>query len=157
MPYLIDGNNLLGFWSRSRGDEAGRAEVVRRVAEFCRRQGAKAIIVFDGPPLRGDLRQQTLGAVSLRVAPPGQDADSVIRDLVSQATRAAELIVVTSDKALYSYVRARGAAVLRAPEWHALALRSQAPPRDGDEKPAREDDIDGWLRQFDPPAAPRTK
>jgi predicted RNA-binding protein with PIN domain len=123
--------------------------VVRRVAAFCRARGARATIVFDGHPLRPDMATQDMGPVSLRVPPPGQDADTVIRELVDRAPRAAELIVVTSDKALYSYVKTMGAAVVRAHEWNALERRLVPASRaSGSEKPEREDDVEGWLRKF---------
>jgi predicted RNA-binding protein with PIN domain len=123
---------------------------VRRVAAFCRARKVKATIVFDGHPLRPDMATQDLGLVSLRVPPPGQDADTVIRELVERAPRPAELIVVTSDKALYSYVKTLGASVLRAHEWN-IQERRIAPaggPAAGSEKPEREDDVEGWLRTF---------
>ena len=147
MPYLIDGNNLLGSWGGPRGDD-GRAEVVRRVAAFCRARGARATIVFDGHPLRYDMDTQTLGAVTIRVPPEGQDADDVIRDVVKRAPRAAELIVVTSDKALYSYVKTLGASILRAHEWNALERRVSPAAAEAGEKPDREPDVDGWLKRF---------
>jgi predicted RNA-binding protein with PIN domain len=149
MPYLIDGNNLLGSWGGPRADDDRRAEVVRRVAAFCRARGARATLVFDGGPLRPELASQELGPLSLRVPPPGQDADAVIRELIERAARAADWIVVTSDKALYSYVKTLGATVLRAHEWNALERRVVV--RRGSstvEKPEREDDIEGWLRRF---------
>ena len=149
MPYLIDGNNLLGSWGGPRPPDDRRGEVVRRVAAFCRAKGARATIVFDGHPLRDDMAAQDLGPVSLRVPPAGTDADTVIRELVERAARPAELIVVTSDKALYSYVKTRGATVMRAHEWNALdRQRAPAGSADGAEKPEREDDIEGWLRRF---------
>jgi predicted RNA-binding protein with PIN domain len=147
MPYLIDGNNLLGSWGGPRPPDDRRGEVVRRIAAFCRAKGARATIVFDGHPLRDDMAAQDLGPVSLRVPPAGTDADTLIRELVERAARPAELIVVTSDKALYSYVRTLGAAVLRAHEWNALERqlpRGEAPS----DKPDREDDVEGWLRRF---------
>lgn len=147
MPYLIDGNNLLGSWGGPRGDD-GRAEVVRRVAAFCRAKGARAIIVFDGHPLRHDMETQTLGAVAIRVPPEGQDADDVIRDIVKRAPRAGDLIVVTSDKALYSYVKTLGARILRAHEWNALARTAAPAASEAGEKPDRETDVDGWLKRF---------
>jgi predicted RNA-binding protein with PIN domain len=153
MPYLVDGNNLLGSWGGpARGDDR-RMEVVRRVAAFCRGRGARATVVFDGQPFRPSLGQQDLGPVSLRFPEPGRDADSVIRDLVDRAPRPAELSVVTSDKALYSYARTRGASVLRAHEWNSLAAgRTAGPARRGavetSEKPQRETDVDGWLKRF---------
>ncbi len=153
MPYLIDGNNLLGSWGGPRGQDDRRAEAVRRVAEFCRTRGVKATLVFDGHPLRPDMAAQDLGPLSLRVPPPGQDADTLIREIVERAPRPAEIIVVTSDKALYSYCRTLGASVLRSHEWNTLERRP-TPERRGapaarGEKPEREDDIDGWLRKFE--------
>lgn len=150
MPYLIDGNNLLGSWGGPQGDDDRRHEVVRRVAAFCRGRNAKATVVFDGHPLRPDLAAQELGPVSVRVPEAGTDADTLIRELVERAPRASELIVVTSDKALYSYVKTLGASVLRAHEWNALERQIEArrPPPEGDEKPEREDDVEGWLKKF---------
>lgn len=148
MPYLIDGNNLLGSWGGPRGADDRRAEVVRRVAEFCRRKRVRATVVFDGHPLRGDMAAQDLGLLRVRVPPPGADADSVIRELVERAERPAELIVVTSDKSLYSYVKTLGAVVMRAHEWNRIEQRQARGQPSGDEKPEREDDIEGWLKTF---------
>jgi predicted RNA-binding protein with PIN domain len=152
MPYLIDGNNLLGSWGGPRGGPDRRPEVVRRVAAFCRQRGSRALIVFDGRPLREDRPEQDLGAVSVRVPAEGEDADTVIRRTIDSAARPAEWTVVTSDKPLYSYARTRGAAVLRAHEWNALARSAEARPRESEpsagEKPEREADVEGWLRLF---------
>jgi predicted RNA-binding protein with PIN domain len=148
VPYLIDGNNLLGSWGGPRGQDDRRGEVVRRVAAFCRARGAKATVVFDGHPLRPDMATQDLGPVSVRVPPPGDDADSVIRELLDRAARAADYIVVTSDKALYSYAKTLGAQVLRAHEWNAIERKLPSAPSAGSEKPEREDDVEGWLRRF---------
>lgn len=153
MPYVIDGNNLLGSWGGPALGQDGRAEVVRRVSAFCRARGARATVVFDGAPIRLDVPATHLGAVSVRFPPPGKDADHVIRDLVDGAPRPAELIVVTSDKALHSYARTRGASALRANEWNALARGQQGPARGRrtaprSDKPEREADVEGWLRRF---------
>ena len=148
MPYLIDGNNLLGSWGGPRGEDDRRGEVVRRVAAFCRARGVRATLVFDGHPLRPEMAAQNLGPLTLRVPPPGQDADSVVRELVERARRPAEWVVVTSDKALYSYVRTLGASVLRAHEWNALDRRLSKAATSASEKPEREDDVAGWLRKF---------
>jgi predicted RNA-binding protein with PIN domain len=152
MPYLIDGNNLLGSWGGPAPAGDRRMEVVRRVVAFCRARGARATVVFDGLPFRAELGGQDLGPVALRFPQEGRDADSVIKDIVDRATRPAEILVVTSDKALYSYARTRGTAVLRAHEWNAL-LRGAAPRSSRlqtapSEKPERETDIEGWLKRF---------
>jgi predicted RNA-binding protein with PIN domain len=129
---------------------------VRRVAAFCRARGARATIVFDGGPLRHDMEKQTLGGVTIRVPPQGHDADHVIRGVVERAPQPAEIIVVTSDKALYSYVRTLGASILRAHEWNALErqvaghkhAQKAAQAAEAGEKPDRESDVDGWLKLF---------
>lgn len=149
MPYVIDGNNLLGSWGGPTSGDDRRAEVVRRVAAFCRARGAKATLVFDGHPLRHDMEAQDLGPLRLRVPPHGQDADTVIREIVDGTERPTELIVVTSDKALYSYAKTAGASVLRAHEWNAIERRLVLPSASASgEKPDKEDDVEGWLRRF---------
>jgi predicted RNA-binding protein with PIN domain len=148
LAYLIDGNNLLGSWGGPRGLDDRRGEVVQRVAAFCRAKGARATIVFDGHPLRPDMAAQDLGPVSLRVPPPGEDADSIIRALIERAENPAQWVVVTSDKALYSYVKTLGASVLRAHEWNQAEREARAAAAAQSEKPEREDDIEGWLRRF---------
>ena len=154
MPYLIDGNNLLGSWGgpKVRGD--GRVEVVRRVADFCRARGARAILVFDGVPFRPELGDQDLGRLKIRFPAEGADADGVIREVLDESPRPTEIVVVTSDRALYSYARTRGASVLRAHEWNALARGGTPAPRGRgasatkSDKPERETDVEGWLRRF---------
>jgi predicted RNA-binding protein with PIN domain len=149
MPYLIDGNNLLGSWGGPRGGDDRRGEVVRRVAAFCRARGVRATLVFDGHPLRDDMAVQDLGPLTLRVPERGSDADSLIKALVERSKHPAELIVVTSDKALYSYVKTLGASVLRAHEWNAIERRLTSRKQDeGGEKPDREPDVAYWLKAF---------
>jgi predicted RNA-binding protein with PIN domain len=153
LPYLIDGNNVLGALGGPAVPGDGRAAVLSQVAAFCRSRGARAILVFDGAPFRAELTAQELGRVSVRFPRPGSDADEVIRGLIDRAARPAELTVVTSDKAVYSYARTRGAAALRAHEWKALARRGPARrprrmQREPSEKPEHESDVEGWLRRF---------
>ncbi len=148
VPYIIDGNNLLGSWGGPRGRDDRRGEVVRRVAAFCRARNVKATLVFDGHPLRPDMAAQDLGPLAIRVPEAGRDADSLIKELVERAPRAAEIIVVTSDKALYSYVKTLGASVLRAHEWNALERRLAPSREGGSEKPEREEDVAFWLKTF---------
>jgi predicted RNA-binding protein with PIN domain len=120
------------------------------VAAFCRLRGARATVVFDGHPLRGDMAQQQLGDLMVRVPPAGQDADTVIRELIDRAPRAADLVVVSSDKELFSYARTMGASTLRAHEWNALErqLLAQRGREQPNEKPETEDDLSGWLKKF---------
>ena len=124
------------------------------MAEFCRTRGARATVVFDGTPFRPELGSQQLGGVSLRFPPSGKDADSVIREIVDAAARPNELTVVTSDKAVYSYAKTRGACAMRSREWTALLRKPGGSPKararrsESREKPDHEPDIEGWLERF---------
>ena len=154
MPYLIDGNNLLGSWGGPAVPGDGRHEVVRRVSAFCRAKGARATIVFDGAPLRAELADQHLGAVTVRFPAQGLDADSLIRTILDAVDRPGDWIVVTSDKPVYSYARTRGARALSAREWNELGRQEGRAPRSlvardrATDKPDRETDVEGWLKRF---------
>lgn len=149
MAYLIDGNNLLGSWGGPRPGGDRRQDVIRRVSTFCSERGASATIVFDGRPIRDGFDEQAFGRVRVLFPPPGGDADTIIRDLVDRARQPSDLIVVTSDKPLYSYVRTRGAQAITARQWN---MDAKAPARPPDaEKPEREDDVEGWLKIFGDP------
>ena len=154
MPYLIDGNNLLGSWGGPAVPGDGRLEVVRRVSAFCRAKGARATIVFDGAPFRSDLADQHLGAVTVRFPAQGLDADSLIRAILDAVDRPGDWIVVTSDKPVYSYARTRGARALSAREWNELGRQEGRAPRSlvardrATDKPDRETDVEGWLKRF---------
>lgn len=126
-----------------------RGEVVRRVARFCRARNVKATLVFDGHPLRPEMAAQDLGPLHVRVPPPGQDADSLILELLSRAPHPTEIVLVTSDKALYSSAKTLGASVLRAHEWNALERRTLTRRAAAEEKPEREEDVEGWLKRFE--------
>ena len=154
MPYLIDGNNLLGSWGGPAVPGDGRHEVVRRVSAFCRAKGARATIVFDGAPFRAELADQHLGAVAVRFPAQGLDADSLIRTILDAVDRPGDWIVVTSDKPVYSYARTRGARALSAREWNELGRQEGRAPRSlvardrATDKPDRETDVEGWLKRF---------
>jgi predicted RNA-binding protein with PIN domain len=154
VPYLIDGNNLLGSWGGPAVPGDGRLEVVRRVSAFCRAKGARATIVFDGAPFRAELADQHLGAVTVRFPAQGLDADSLIRTILDAVDRPGDWIVVTSDKPVYSYARTRGARALSAREWNELGRQEGRAPRSlvardrATDKPDRETDVEGWLKRF---------
>jgi predicted RNA-binding protein with PIN domain len=149
VPYLIDGNNLLGSWGGPKGPGDRRSEVVRRVAAFCSARKARAILVFDGEPIHSAASDtQHLGAITLRFPAAGRDADSVIREIIDRTANPKDLIVVSTDKAVYSYARTRGASALSARDWNEQERRARASQAAAHEKPEREDDIEGWLRRF---------
>jgi hypothetical protein len=89
---------------------------VQRVSALCERRNEEAIVVFDPTARPVDAAPR----VSVKIAEAGRSADQIIRELVDASPRAADLVVVTSDKPVYSYARTRGASALRVHQWTRL-------------------------------------
>jgi len=109
VPYLLDGNNLIGLVRRTaRPGPEDRRALVAEIAERLRRTRARATIFFDGP--RGE-RTTSLGALTVRVA-DGESADDAIVRAVAASRAPRETIVVTADRGLALRVRDAGGQVL---------------------------------------------
>jgi len=152
MPYLVDGNNLAHALGLSIGGLADREACVRMVASFCRSQGARATVVFDGRAPEGAKAKTETHRV--RILFSGcRSADEVILRLVGDSKTPRDFTVVTSDKSLGDKARHRGASVERAHEFSRRLDRGRTKGPQPSEKPsAREtgDEIDAWLAVFDP-------
>lgn len=142
MPYLLDGNNLIGAVRRTaRPGPDDRRDLVGEIAERLRRTRARATIFFDGP--RGD-RTTSLGPLSVRVA-DGESADDAIVRAVAGSKVPAESIVVTADRGLATRVRDAGGRVVSPAEFFARFGESgetAAPRREPNV------DVEEWSRYF---------
>jgi predicted RNA-binding protein with PIN domain len=85
--YLFDGHNLLHA-----GGFRHEQELVDRLADFLALQGARGIVVFDGPGT-----DRALGLLEIRHA---SDADSVLERLAAVRRRQERVCLVSSDAAL---------------------------------------------------------
>ena len=138
MPFLIDGDNLLGTWPGRKRSDAERRRLAMELGRFGARQRRKVITVFDGSPPPGS----SFGA-GVHFAGPGRSADELILELLGQQRDRRGWIVVTSDRSLGDQCRYREARVERSDRFRKRLTRES-----GEEKPEREDDVDYWLRQF---------
>ncbi|MGE5414818.1 MAG: NYN domain-containing protein [Syntrophomonadaceae bacterium] len=142
MPYLLDGNNLIGAVRRtSRPTDDDRRALVAEIAGRLRRTRARATIFFDGPA--GE-RPTSLGPLSVRVA-SGESADDAIVAQVSGSRMPGEAIVVTADRGLAARVRDAGGRVLAPEAFFARVGAGGAPP------PSEKDDrvdLEEWKRYF---------
>ena len=139
MPFLIDGDNLLGTWrGRSRND-AERLKLAAQVARGLR--GRRAVVVFDGaaPNAAGF-------AGEVHFSGPGRTADDLMLALLGRETDRRGWIVVTSDRSLGDRCRHLGARIERCDRFRG---RLAGAP-DG-EKPERVEDVEDWLAAFGEP------
>ena len=144
MPYLLDGNNLIGRVRRTaRPSPEDRAALVAEIAGRLRQTRAKATIFFDGPA--GE-RASSLGSLSVRVPSGGSADDAIVRE-IERAAAPGEAVVVTADRGLARRCRDAGAQVCSPDDFFARFGAAQPAPagREG----AGKVDVEEWMRYFD--------
>lgn len=141
MPYLLDGNNLIG---RARGvsrpGEEDRSALVREVLGRLRRTEARVVLFFDGA---GDA--VSLGNLAVR-ASLGRSADDAILREVSRTSRPGEYIVVTADRDLARRARDAGARTIPPGEFWSRFGTAETRRAGGLREPPV--DLDDWSRWF---------
>jgi hypothetical protein len=138
MPYLIDGDNLLGTWPGRKRSDAERRALALDLHRLGHRWRRRMLVVFDGsPPV-----ESAVGA-GVRFAGPGSSADDLILALLREQTDRRGWIVVTSDRSLGDQCRYLGARIERCDRFR----KRMTPGPDG-EKPEREEDLEYWLEAF---------
>jgi len=120
MPYLIDGNNLIGYLPslEIRSDES-RHELISRLLVFQKVKNTRVVVVFDGPP-DPDLTEEDFKGIPFFIHYPdfGQNADSVIKKIISKETDLRRFFVVSSDREILFFAKSKGAKTLNCPEFN---------------------------------------
>ena len=143
MPYLLDGNNLIGLVRRvARPTEEDRQALVAELADRLRSTRARAILFFDGP---SGVRGSSLGSLSVR-RPTGGSADDAIVAEVASLRSPGEAIVVTSDRGLARRVRDAGGKVCTPEDFFARFGRGA--PAGGRAAAPEAVDVEAWLEYF---------
>lgn len=111
MPYIVDGNNLLGHLSPHKlRDIQSRLTLAARLHVFQKVKRTKVHLVFDGSP-DPDMEYEVSSwkALSVLYPEPGSSADRVIKDLIMKQTDRRRLFVVSTDREIRNFTRAKGA------------------------------------------------
>lgn len=161
---LIDGYNLLHAAGLARlrygpGDlERARFRLVGMLGEkLSEPEQMRCTVVFDAQNAPSDVRREgRRHEIRVQFAPPGQDADTVIEDLISKHPAAKQLIVVSSDHRLHKAAKRRGATPVDSERfWDRLQHRPDArtalvePPAAAPKKPTpKSTATDAWLQEF---------
>ena len=142
MPFLIDGDNLLGTWKRERSDDERRS-LAMTIARLASRTDKRMLCVFDGSP------DPAVGAFgnSARFSGRGKTADDVILELLERQADRRGWVVITDDRPLGDRSRWLGARVERC---NVFRQRLVEDDDDGKpETPQTEAELEYWLEQFD--------
>ena len=151
MPYLIDGNNLIGaIRIIDIRDPGAREKMTSLLARYQQAKNNTVVVVYDGPPPDGAHQRTYLGGLSIIYAGPESDADSEIRRILEESSDPASYTVVSSDKQVYSFARWRGAQAMRVMAFYSdlrkTLERSGRAEIDLDGLPDAE--VEEWMRYF---------
>jgi predicted RNA-binding protein with PIN domain len=139
MPYLLDGNNLIGLARGvSRPSRDDRDALIAELVERLRRTRARVVVFFDGP----EERTLTLGSLTVRDSGGLSADDAILREL-RRSRSPREITVVTADRGLSGAARDAGAKTLRPSEfWGRFGGATAAAPAE------ESVDVEEWLRYF---------
>lgn len=156
MPYIIDGNNLVGCAPDiSLEDPEARTKLIHIVSKFQESRQNSVIIVFDGYPDGGVRRYDAASKFSVVYPKDGNTADDEIREILSGFNYYKDVILVSSDRELKSYARKKGARTLNSIEFYFELKRMSHIYGKKEENQKRIDaklsdmEIDHWLKIFD--------
>jgi predicted RNA-binding protein with PIN domain len=120
MAYLIDGSNFIGHTSpHEHRDPRSKRELTAKLWIFYKMKRTKVVLVFDGPP-DPKISAQTFPERSLSVVFPEMDtnADTLIKEIISQQEILKKFYVVSSDREIKDYARKKGAKSLTCEEFN---------------------------------------
>lgn len=138
MPYLVDGDNLLGTWPGRKRSDADRRSLAFELGRFAARSRRRVVLMFDGTEPPGG----HLGA-DVHFSGRGRTADELILEYLRRVDDRRGWIVITSDRSLGDQCRYLDARLERCDRF-----RKRLVAQTTEEKPEHESDVEYWLEQF---------
>jgi len=156
MPYIIDGNNLIGCSPDISLDNSNsRTEIVSIVKKFQTNKKSKIIIVFDGEPDTFSNEENPSEKIVVKYPPIGDSADDEIKRILDSYTYFRDVVLVTSDRELKDIAKKKGARVVNSIEFYYELKRVFRATGRIEMKQKRIDtelsdgEVDQWLKIFD--------
>ena len=161
MRIFIDGYNLIFEASKRMGGfdmrntEAAREKLLRMLAKYKSLREDRFLVFFDGSQESAHLpRRQFMRGMDVLFSDPDSDADTDIKYTVSHDGNPRDIRVVTSDRAIQTFVTQYGSQVTESRDFldeidHALS-RNALPSDEPIEKyeGGSEDETNYWLKVF---------
>ena len=156
MPYIIDGNNLIGSSPDiSLEDSNSRKEIVAIVKKFQKKKNSKIIVVFDGEPDTFSSEENPTEKIVIKYPPIGDSADDEIKRILDGYTYFRDVVLVTSDRELKDIAKKKGAKVINSIEFYYELKRVYRATGKIEMKQKRIDtelsdgEVDQWMKIFD--------
>jgi rRNA-processing protein FCF1 len=140
VPYILDGDNLVGTARRRRAEAQDRDALVAEISDRLRKTRAKIVLFFDGTG-----NSLSLGNLAVRFAGATSADDAILRE-VSRAPRPRETTVVTADRDLARRARDAGAMAVTPQDFWKRFGSVEAPSARGPEETRV--NVEEWLEWF---------
>jgi len=155
MPYIIDGNNLIGSAPDfSLGDPDSRGKMVSIIRKFQESKNTKVTVVFDGEP-QGSERHNPISAKLLVIYPRyGLGADDEIKHILENYQNVKETVLVTTDRELKAFAREKGVRTVNSIEFYYTLKKASASQGKKEETLKRvntrvsQNEVEQWLKIF---------
>jgi len=156
MPYIIDGDNLIGSSPDiSLEDPQARSKIIAVVRQFQENKNSNVTIVFDGAPQSGVRKEELYPKFCVAYPHSGASADDEIRQILNQLNYFRDVILITSDRELKSYAKKKGAKTVNSIEFYFELKRVSRISGKVEEKQKRietelsDQEVDQWMKIFD--------
>ncbi len=150
MHVLIDGHNLIGkIPDISLSDRDDESKLLRRIQQYRARTGRRVTIFFDNGTIYKPGSTQKLGGITIRYAPHGITADTLIITQLRRERNPKEVLVVSSDRAIQRAAKIARANVMSSTEFARTLSNLRAPTALGkNDSPLPPNEVDEWLSIF---------
>lgn len=126
-----------------------RRELLDKLSQLAEASRVKVSVVFDGAEEQSFPDGSRYKGVNVFYAQKFADADARIKQFVETAKDRRALTVVSSDNALVNFCRARGAKIVRSPQFRrTIEAAENAQIEKMRERGVKKDDISDWLKYF---------
>ncbi len=155
MPYVIDGNNLIGCAPDfSLGDPEARSKMVAIIRKFQESKNTKVTVVFDGEPQGSEHQFPVNAKLSVIYPRYGRSADDEIKGLLENCPHAKETVLVTADRELKRFAKEQGVRTVNSIEFY-FTLKKAFAHQDRKEETLKrvnarvsKSEVEQWLKIF---------
>ncbi len=155
MPYIIDGNNLIGSSPDiAIEDSDGREKIILLSEKFQNRKKNNVILVFDGEPKESAYENIVNNKFKILYPRFGMSADELIKNILKEYNDFKDVILISSDRELKTFAKKKGAKTINSIEFYYELKRTYKIANKVEKNTKKIDvevsnnEIDHWMRVF---------
>lgn len=156
MPYIIDGNNLIGSSPDILiNDPEARSKLIHILKKYQENRKNNVVVVFDGEPENGVQREDIGAKFCVRYPQNGSCADDEIKRILDKFNYFKDVTLVTSDRDLKAFAKKKGAKTINSIEFYFQLKRishifgKKEESRKRIEAALSDREVDHWMKIFE--------